>query len=102
MQQQQQASVSTNQTPANNNIPLPNNQPANQPAQPANQQQEQVRMNAQGGAVMDDEEDDPGNRDWLDWIYTFCRVGVLLSIVYFYSSFGRFFMVFGFFVMIYL
>ncbi|ELU08006.1 hypothetical protein CAPTEDRAFT_219618 [Capitella teleta] len=51
-----------------------------------------IRMNAQGGAVIDDE-DENVNRDWLDWVYTLSRFSVLLSIVYFYSSLSRFIMV---------
>ncbi|KAM8839997.1 homocysteine-responsive endoplasmic reticulum-resident ubiquitin-like domain member 2 protein isoform 2-T2 [Spinachia spinachia] len=50
----------------------------------------EVQMNAQGGEIMNEEEQ---NRDWLDWVYTFSRAGILLSIVYFYSSFSRFVMV---------
>lgn len=72
--------------------------------QAANQQaaaEQPVRMNAQGGPVMDDDED-VANNDWLDWVYTFCRFSVLLSIIYFYSTLGRFVMVFGFFVLMYL
>ncbi len=70
---------------------------------PANRRREEpVRMNAaQGGPVLDDDEDD-GNRDWLDWVYTLCRFGVLISIVYFYSTLGRFVLVFGFFFVVYL
>ncbi|KAL3059611.1 hypothetical protein OYC64_014254 [Pagothenia borchgrevinki] len=56
-------------------------------------------MNAQGGAVMNDDE---LNRDWLDWLYTVSRAGVLLSIVYFYSSFSRFAMVVGAMLLVYL
>ncbi|XP_037651041.1 homocysteine-responsive endoplasmic reticulum-resident ubiquitin-like domain member 2 protein [Sebastes umbrosus] len=50
----------------------------------------EVQMNAQGGEIMNEEE---LNRDWLDWVYTFSRAAILLSIVYFYSSFSRFVMV---------
>jgi len=50
---------------------------------------------------MDDDED-AANNDWLDWVYTFCRFSVLLSVIYFYSTIGRFIMVFGFFVLMYL
>ncbi|KAG7216438.1 hypothetical protein INR49_001924 [Caranx melampygus] len=64
--------------------PAPNPLPENQPANP------NIQMNAQGGAVLNDDE---LNRDWLDWLYTVSRAGVLLSIVYFYSSFSRFVMV---------
>uniref|UniRef100_A0A3P8SM90 Homocysteine-responsive endoplasmic reticulum-resident ubiquitin-like domain member 2 protein n=1 Tax=Amphiprion percula TaxID=161767 RepID=A0A3P8SM90_AMPPE len=50
----------------------------------------EVQMNAQGGEILNEEE---LNRDWLDWVYTFSRAAILLSIVYFYSSFSRFVMV---------
>lgn len=50
----------------------------------------EVQMNAQGGEILNEEE---LNRDWLDWVYTFSRAAILLSIVYFYSSFSRFIMV---------
>ncbi|CAH1270353.1 HERPUD2 [Branchiostoma lanceolatum] len=60
------------------------------PNQAANQRPENVRMNAQGGMVMDDDDDEEGNRDWLDWLYTLSRAAVLLSIVYFYSTTSRF------------
>ncbi|XP_041664119.1 homocysteine-responsive endoplasmic reticulum-resident ubiquitin-like domain member 2 protein isoform X2 [Cheilinus undulatus] len=50
----------------------------------------EVQMNAQGGEVLNEEE---LNRDWLDWVYTFSRAAILLSVVYFYSSFSRFIMV---------
>lgn len=70
----------------------PNPLPENQPANP-------IQMNAQGGAVLNDDE---MNRDWLDWLYTVSRAGVLLSIVYFYSSFSRFIMVVGAMLLVYL
>ena len=60
-----------------------------------------IRMNAQGGMVMDDD-DENMNRDWLDWMYTLSRVAVLLSIVYFYSTFTRFVLVLSLFIMAYL
>lgn len=72
--------------------PAPNALPENQPANP-------IQMNAQGGAVLNDDE---MNRDWLDWLYTVSRAGVLLSIVYFYSSFSRFIMVVGAMLLVYL
>ncbi|XP_026205895.1 homocysteine-responsive endoplasmic reticulum-resident ubiquitin-like domain member 2 protein [Anabas testudineus] len=50
----------------------------------------EVQMNAQGGEILNEDE---LNRDWLDWLYTFSRAAILLSIVYFYSSFSRFVMV---------
>ncbi|KAM3613670.1 uncharacterized protein V6R79_003307 [Siganus canaliculatus] len=73
--------------------PDPNPLPENQPANP------NIQMNAQGGAVLNDDE---LNRDWLDWLYTVSRAGVLLSIVYFYSSFSRFVMVIGAMLLVYL
>ncbi|XP_028282231.1 homocysteine-responsive endoplasmic reticulum-resident ubiquitin-like domain member 2 protein [Parambassis ranga] len=72
--------------------PAPNPLPENQPANP-------IQMNAQGGAVLNDDE---LNRDWLDWLYTVSRASVLLSIVYFYSSFSRFVMVAGAMLLVYL
>ena len=56
-------------------------------------------MIAQGGAVLNEDE---LNRDWLDWLYTLSRAGVLLSIVYFYSSFSRFIMLAGAMLLVYL
>ncbi|XP_047455120.1 homocysteine-responsive endoplasmic reticulum-resident ubiquitin-like domain member 2 protein isoform X1 [Mugil cephalus] len=72
--------------------PAPNPLPENQPANP-------IQMNAQGGAVLNE---DDLNRDWLDWLYTLSRAGVLLSIVYFYSSFSRFIMLAGAMLLVYL
>lgn len=60
---------------------------------------ENVQMNAQGGPVLNEED---FNRDWLDWVYTFSRAAVLLSIVYFYSSLSRFIMVMGAMLLVYL
>uniref|UniRef100_A0A673M3P1 Ubiquitin-like domain-containing protein n=1 Tax=Sinocyclocheilus rhinocerous TaxID=307959 RepID=A0A673M3P1_9TELE len=82
-----------NDLPANQNAPGPafiNPEGANQ----------NLRMNAQGGPVMEDEED--MNRDWLDWVYTASRLGVFLSIVYFYSSVSRFILVMSSLVIMYL
>ncbi|KAI2654982.1 Homocysteine-responsive endoplasmic reticulum-resident ubiquitin-like domain member 2 protein [Labeo rohita] len=64
----------------------PNPAPEDRPANP------NIQMNAQGGAMLNDDE---LNRDWLDWMYTVSRAAILLSIVYFYSSFGRFIVVIG-------
>lgn len=82
---------------------VPGNQNA-PPEQPANQRRpdQPVRMNAQGGMVLDDDDEDGMQRDWLDWVYTLCRLAVLLSIVYFYSTLGRFVIVVGFFFIVYL
>lgn len=59
-------------------------------------------MNAQGGMMAEDDDDDFGQRDWLDYVHTFARFVVLISIVYFYSNFTRFLVVFAFFFLIYL
>ncbi|XP_030646665.1 homocysteine-responsive endoplasmic reticulum-resident ubiquitin-like domain member 1 protein [Chanos chanos] len=87
-----------NQAPINN---LPANQNAPDPAfinpEGANQN---LRMNAQGGPVMEDDED--VERDWLDWVYTAARFGVFLSIVYFYSSISRFLLVMSSLLLMYL
>ncbi|XP_067135815.1 uncharacterized protein [Centruroides vittatus] len=69
------------------------------PQRPAN---EDVRMNAQGGPLLDDDDDEFRNRDWLDWFYILSRGLVLFSIVYFYSSPGRFMIVIGLAILAYL
>jgi hypothetical protein len=79
--------------------------PVNQPVNNAGannrpQANPNIVMNAQGGAMLDDDEE--GNQDWLDWFYTICRIGVLMSIVYFYSSISRAILGFGFFMLMYL
>ncbi|XP_032093434.1 homocysteine-responsive endoplasmic reticulum-resident ubiquitin-like domain member 2 protein isoform X1 [Thamnophis elegans] len=81
--------VPANEAPAAPNVAPQENRPINQ----------NVQMNAQGGPVINEED---FNRDWLDWIYTFSRATVLLSIVYFYSSFSRFVMVMGAMLLVYL
>ncbi|XP_026546242.1 homocysteine-responsive endoplasmic reticulum-resident ubiquitin-like domain member 1 protein isoform X1 [Notechis scutatus] len=50
-----------------------------------------LRMNAQGGPLM--EGDDEVNRDWLDWLYSATLFYVFVNIVYFYSSMSRFLLV---------
>lgn len=57
---------------------------------------ENIRMNAQGGPLDDDDEAGVGNGgrwDLLDWAYVLSRVTILFSIVYFYSSLSRFLVV---------
>ena len=81
--------------------------PPQQAAQPAQvlqpQANENVQANANAGPLFDDDEDeDNANRDWLDKIYTLCRIGILLSIFWFYSSTSRFLMLVIAFVLIYL
>ncbi|XP_058440429.1 homocysteine-responsive endoplasmic reticulum-resident ubiquitin-like domain member 2 protein isoform X2 [Marmota monax] len=73
--------------------------PPNLVAQENRPMNENVQMNAQGGPVLNEED---FNRDWLDWMYTFSRAAILLSIVYFYSSFSRFIMVMGAMLLVYL
>nr|XP_006125878.1 homocysteine-responsive endoplasmic reticulum-resident ubiquitin-like domain member 2 protein isoform X1 [Pelodiscus sinensis] len=81
--------VPANEPPAVPNVAAQENRPVNQ----------NVQMNAQGGPVVNEED---FNRDWLDWMYTFSRAAILLSIVYFYSSFSRFVMVMGAMLLVYL
>lgn len=58
-------------------------------------------MNVQGG--MDDDDDDEfGQRDWLDYVYIFSRFMVLISIVYFYFNFIRFLVVVVFFFFLFI
>uniref|UniRef100_A0A674DF87 HERPUD family member 2 n=1 Tax=Salmo trutta TaxID=8032 RepID=A0A674DF87_SALTR len=73
--------------------PAPNPIQEDRPANP------NIQMNAQGGAVLNEDE---LNRDWLDLMYTVSRAAILLSIVYFYSSFGRFVMVIGAMLLVFL
>ncbi|KAI1890013.1 hypothetical protein AGOR_G00168830 [Albula goreensis] len=87
-----------------NQAPIDNLPPNQNPANPefinpggANQN---MRMNAQGGPVMEDEED--AERDWLDWVYTASRFAVFLSIVYFYSTISRFILVMSSLLIMYL
>lgn len=79
-------------------------QPAGNRAPPAEaaQQEQPMRMNAQGGLAVDDEDGEERHRDWLDYLYTFSRFSVLLSIVYFYSTISRFVLVLTFFLFFYL
>ncbi|XP_064274200.1 homocysteine-responsive endoplasmic reticulum-resident ubiquitin-like domain member 2 protein isoform X2 [Passer domesticus] len=86
--------VNSDHAPANEPAAVPN--VAVQENRPVNQN---VQMNAQGGPVVNEED---FNRDWLDWMYTFSRAAILLSIVYFYSSFSRFVMVMGAMLLVYL
>lgn len=106
---QYQAAVAASQPPSTSPPSSPSSSSPHQPAQPneaapppplghnpalnaipENQPANPIQMNAQGGPVLNDDE---LNRDWLDWLYTVSRAGILLSIVYFYSSFSRFVMV---------
>ncbi|XP_028264411.1 homocysteine-responsive endoplasmic reticulum-resident ubiquitin-like domain member 1 protein [Parambassis ranga] len=82
--------------------PLPANQ---NPAQDGafinpGEANQNMRLNAQGGPVMEDEEDI--ERDWLDWLYSAARFGVLLMIVYFNSNLSRFLLVMSTLLLMYL
>ncbi|NXN56889.1 HERP1 protein, partial [Rynchops niger] len=88
--------------------PLPDpfpaqNQPGNQnaAAQVNAAANQNLRMNAQGGPLMEEEEEG-GNRDWLDWLYSATLFYVFVNIVYFYSSVSRFLLVMGGTVLMYL
>ncbi|XP_053370942.1 homocysteine-responsive endoplasmic reticulum-resident ubiquitin-like domain member 2 protein [Clarias gariepinus] len=75
---------------------------ATPPVPPVEQAQAVARdnpRNAPVGAGLNEEE---LNRDWLDWVYAASRAVVLLSLVYFYSSFSRFVMVTGAMLLLYL
>uniref|UniRef100_A0A4W5K8A9 Homocysteine-responsive endoplasmic reticulum-resident ubiquitin-like domain member 2 protein n=1 Tax=Hucho hucho TaxID=62062 RepID=A0A4W5K8A9_9TELE len=74
--------------------------PLNPPPPEERRGEPDIQMNAQGGEVHLNEEEQ--NRDWLDWVYTVSRVAILLSIVYFYSSFSHFVMVMGAMLLLYL
>lgn len=85
----------------------PQTPPPQQPAQPAQAPQPQANENVQGNANAgplfgEEEDDDNPNHDWLDKIYTLCRIGILLSIFWFYSSTSRFLVLLITFVLIYL
>lgn len=93
---------------ANSSQHMRPDQPSTRANQPDSQSQRpqadrhgnpEVQMNAQGGEILNE---DDLNRDWLDWVYTFSRAAILLSIVYFYSSFSRFVMVMMAMVVLYL
>ncbi|XP_077454802.1 homocysteine-responsive endoplasmic reticulum-resident ubiquitin-like domain member 2 protein isoform X2 [Stigmatopora argus] len=76
-------------------VPAPENLAPLPPPPPADGE---IQMNAQGGALNGDELD----HDWLEWLYAIFRVGVLLSFVFVYSSFGRFMMVLGAVMLVYM
>jgi len=67
-----------------------NNQPADHNNVPANN----ANINAQ--------EPGPNQQDWLDWLYVSSRIFIFISVLYFYSSPGRFIVVAGFALLLYL
>lgn len=88
--------------------PLPDpfpaqNQPGNQnvAAQVNAVADQNLRMNAQGGPLMEEDEEG-GNRDWLDWLYSATLIYVFVNMVYFYSSISRLLLVMGGTVLMYL
>lgn len=91
-------------TPPPQHVPqTPPQQAAEQPQAPQPQGNENIQANANAGPLFDEEEDEENpNRDWLDKIYTLCRIGILLSIFWFYSSTSRFLVLIVTFVLIYL
>ncbi|KAM9377905.1 homocysteine-responsive endoplasmic reticulum-resident ubiquitin-like domain member 1 protein isoform 2-T2 [Pholidichthys leucotaenia] len=88
-----------NQNPINN---LPPNQNPVQDAAFMNPEDgnQDMRMNVQGGPVVEDE--DGVERDWLDWLYSASRLGVLLMIVYFNSNLSHFLLVMSTLLLMYL
>ncbi|XP_068169274.1 homocysteine-responsive endoplasmic reticulum-resident ubiquitin-like domain member 1 protein [Antennarius striatus] len=88
-----------NQNPINN---LPANPNPGQDAAFINpgEANQNLRLNAQGGPVMADEED--VERDWLDRLYSATRLGVLLMIMYFNSNLSRFLLVMSTLLILYL
>jgi len=78
---------------ASGNVPpgvqIPTPMPA-APHQPAPLREDPVPANE---PAPNNEEEERANRDWLDWFYIVSRLLVLFSIVYFYSSPVRFFVV---------
>ncbi|XP_073534334.1 homocysteine-responsive endoplasmic reticulum-resident ubiquitin-like domain member 2 protein isoform X4 [Phyllobates terribilis] len=106
---QPQAAASSQETPGNAVAQPPATPTINSDRPPPNppraapnvapEVNQNVQMNAQGGPVMNEEDI---NRDWLDWMYTVSRAAILLSIVYFYSSFSRFVMVMGAMILVYM
>ncbi|XP_076869347.1 homocysteine-responsive endoplasmic reticulum-resident ubiquitin-like domain member 2 protein isoform X2 [Brachyhypopomus gauderio] len=93
------AGPSSDQAPPNDPAAPMGQNPAPNPVAEERPANRNIQMNAQGGAMLNEDE---LNRDWLDWLYTVSRAAVLLSIVYFYSSFGRFLMVIGAVLLVYL
>ncbi|KAK1789233.1 hypothetical protein P4O66_015179 [Electrophorus voltai] len=80
----------------------PSQQPAPVPATPPTEGQGAARDVPQNAPVGEGQNEEDVNRDWLDWVYTASRAVILLSIVYFYSSFSRFVMVMGAMLLLYL
>ncbi|XP_037085210.1 homocysteine-responsive endoplasmic reticulum-resident ubiquitin-like domain member 2 protein [Pollicipes pollicipes] len=82
--------------------PAPAPAPAAQGQPPPAAAPQNVRLNAQGGVLADDEDEAPGQWDWLDWLHGFARLAVLFLAVYFYASMSRLVLVLGFGFLAYL
>ena len=67
------------------------------------QRNQNMPMNAGGAMFDEDDENGEERRDWLDWIHTFLRASVMISIMYFYSSTVRILMIslLGFIIYLY-
>lgn len=67
------------------------------PAPPARERQENpaqnqnmvMNANAGGGMMQGEDEEENGQRDWLDYVYMAVRISMLMSIFWFYSSAER-------------
>ncbi|KAI5625360.1 homocysteine-responsive endoplasmic reticulum-resident ubiquitin-like domain member 2 protein [Silurus asotus] len=72
------------------------------PVPPSGNTQAIDRENPRNAPVAPGPNEEDLHRDWLDWVYAASRAVVLLSLVYFYSSFSRFVMVTGAMLLLYL
>ncbi|XP_046843522.1 homocysteine-responsive endoplasmic reticulum-resident ubiquitin-like domain member 2 protein isoform X2 [Xenia sp. Carnegie-2017] len=72
-------------------VPVPPVQPAQERQQnaPAENQNRVMDANPGGGMAQGDDDEENAQRDWLDVVYMIVRVGMLMSIFWFYSSFER-------------
>ncbi|GAA6231258.1 homocysteine-responsive endoplasmic reticulum-resident ubiquitin-like domain member 1 protein isoform X1 [Lates japonicus] len=82
------------------NLPVNQNPAQDGPFTNPGEANQNMRMNAQGGPVMEDEE--AIERDWLDWLYSAARFCILLMIVYFNSNLSRFLLVMSTLLLMYL
>ncbi|XP_058263747.1 homocysteine-responsive endoplasmic reticulum-resident ubiquitin-like domain member 2 protein isoform X1 [Hemibagrus wyckioides] len=80
----------------------PSQQSATPPVPPIGEAQAVAHDNPRNGPAGAGLNEEDLHRDWLDWVYAASRALVLLSLVYFYSSFSRFVMVTGAMLLLYL
>lgn len=92
MQYYQQAGY---QVPPNTPVTPQSGTPPQNAPENGNQQQDNAAED------IDDLDEEFRQRDWLDYLYMFSRLMVLLGIVYFYSNMTRFLMVAAFFFVVY-